>query len=219
MRKNKMMRLASGLLVAVLLTTSMISGTFAKYTSTKSGSDSARVAKWSIIANGTEDITLADPATITFDLFGTIEDTAAPSETDVKNLSDPADGKTVIAPGTKGSFELTVQNKSEVNAIYTITLAESNDDEIPLKYSVDGENWVDSIEALSMTALTNVAINMEAAASTQTVYWKWVFDNEVPDAGGHIGQTNASDTALGVGAQNTPAEVTITATITATQVD
>ena len=48
MKKNKMMRLASGLLVAVLLTTSMISGTFAKYVTTESGSDSTRVAKWDI---------------------------------------------------------------------------------------------------------------------------------------------------------------------------
>ena len=48
MRKNKMMRLASSLLVAVLITTSAISGTFAKYTTQDSASDSARVAKWGV---------------------------------------------------------------------------------------------------------------------------------------------------------------------------
>lgn len=48
MKKNKMMRLASGLLVAVLLTTSVISGTFAKYVTTADGSDSAQVAKWGV---------------------------------------------------------------------------------------------------------------------------------------------------------------------------
>ena len=55
MRKNKMMRTASGLLVATLLTTSVISGTFAKYTTEETGSDSARVAKFGveITARGT----------------------------------------------------------------------------------------------------------------------------------------------------------------------
>ena len=48
MRKNKMMRLASSLLVAVLITTSTISGTFSKYTTQDKASDAARVAKWGV---------------------------------------------------------------------------------------------------------------------------------------------------------------------------
>ena len=46
MRKNRMMRLASVLLVLCLLTTSVISGTFAKYVTTVGGRDEARVARW-----------------------------------------------------------------------------------------------------------------------------------------------------------------------------
>ena len=46
MKKNTMMRVASALLVAVLLTTCAISGTFAKYVSSAETSDTARVAKW-----------------------------------------------------------------------------------------------------------------------------------------------------------------------------
>ena len=48
MKKNKMMRLACILLVCVMLSTSVISGTFAKYTTQDSASDSARVAKWGV---------------------------------------------------------------------------------------------------------------------------------------------------------------------------
>ena len=55
MKKNKMMRLASFLLVATLLTTSMISGTFAKYVTEGSASDSARVAKWGVEVEATDD--------------------------------------------------------------------------------------------------------------------------------------------------------------------
>ena len=49
MKRNKMMRIASVLLVAVLLSTCVISGTFAKYTTSNSATDSARVAKWGVI--------------------------------------------------------------------------------------------------------------------------------------------------------------------------
>jgi len=49
MKKNKMMRIASVLLVAVLVSTCAISGTFAKYVTKVSGEDSARVAKWGIV--------------------------------------------------------------------------------------------------------------------------------------------------------------------------
>lgn len=48
MKKNKMLRLASVLLVLTLLTTSIIGGTFAKYTSSGSVRDTARVAKWGV---------------------------------------------------------------------------------------------------------------------------------------------------------------------------
>ena len=48
MKKNVMMRVASALLVAVLLTTCSISGTFAKYVTQDDASDAARVAKWGV---------------------------------------------------------------------------------------------------------------------------------------------------------------------------
>ena len=51
MRKNKMMRAASALMVAVLLTTCTISGTFAKYVTTAEGKDTARVAKFDVTAD------------------------------------------------------------------------------------------------------------------------------------------------------------------------
>ena len=42
------MRLASVLLVVTMLTTCVISGTFAKYVTKEEGSDGARVAKWGV---------------------------------------------------------------------------------------------------------------------------------------------------------------------------
>ena len=48
MKKNVMMRLACFLLVAVLISTSAISGTYAKYVTEGSSKDTARVAKWGV---------------------------------------------------------------------------------------------------------------------------------------------------------------------------
>lgn len=48
MKKNRMLRMASALLILTLLTTSVIGGTFAKYVSEGSVSDTARVAKWGV---------------------------------------------------------------------------------------------------------------------------------------------------------------------------
>lgn len=212
MKKNRMMRLASVLLVLTLLTTSVISGTFAKYTSTRSGSDVARVAKWSIEVEGTE-IGVPGNATVAFDLFSTVKDTKGTDEADVKAGTD---GEHIIAPGTSGSFAIDIANKSEVNAKYTITLTETNTGNIPLQYSVDGTTWVDSVAELTMTALTDQSIAMGTGTATKTVYWRWVFDENVDDQTVHAGQTDVTDTALGYAGT---AQVTIEAAITVTQVD
>ena len=62
MKKNVMMRLSALLLVAVLLTTCVISGTFAKYTTADDATDSATVAAWGIELSVTGDDVLYDDA-------------------------------------------------------------------------------------------------------------------------------------------------------------
>ena len=64
--------------------------------------------------------------------------------------------------------------------------------------------------------------------ATHTVYWRWVFDNTMSaTAGGHAGQTNETDTALGVqaaasakpNATVTIPSITVTAEIVVSQVN
>ena len=101
MKKNVMMRVASALLVAVLMTTCAISGTFAKYTTTQSGSDSARVAKWGVVitANG--------------ETFATSEEGTVNAVTANTVLS--ADTDNVVAPGMSGSMaKMTIAGTPEV---------------------------------------------------------------------------------------------------------
>ena len=103
MRKNKMMRTASALLVATLLTTSVISGTFAKYVTTNSGTDSATVAKFGVTINVSDDMGL-------FKTSYAKDNTSATSANTVVSAS--ADRK--IAPGTKGSMSFSITGTPEV---------------------------------------------------------------------------------------------------------
>ncbi|MBP5239468.1 MAG: hypothetical protein J6Z15_02625 [Oscillospiraceae bacterium] len=94
MKKNTMMRIASVLLVAALISACAISGTFAKYVTKTSGTDTARVAKWGIVME------LTAP-----DVFAKEYETSAEhkdGETAYAGLAVKAEEK-VVAPGTDSS--------------------------------------------------------------------------------------------------------------------
>ena len=200
MKKNKMMRIASVLLVAVLLSTCAISGTFAKYTSESTATSTARVAKWKFTV-GNDTITTSD--TFTFDLFTT---TYTETNVDKDGLDN---NEVVIAPGTTGSASVTLTNASEVNATYAVAFS-ANENGVPLQWSVDGNDWKNDITELAISATD---INMSGTA-TITIHWKWAIEED-----SFVGsdQSNDKDTALGTAA--TLAKVTFTATVTVTQVD
>lgn len=115
MRKNKMMRLASVLLVITMLTTCTISGTFAKYVTQDSADDTARVAKWGIevLASG--------------NLFGTDyaeNDGSATADTIVAATStsvSSSDTKDIVAPGTKNTEGFTLKLTGEPEVAYELT--------------------------------------------------------------------------------------------------
>lgn len=224
----KKTRIVGLLLVFVLVTSCFVGGTFAKYASTGSGSDNAAVAKWSILVKGTEIAVTGDPETVTFDLFNTVRDTDSvdgdeDDDADVANAS--SSDHTLIAPGTCGSFTLDIVNNSEVTAQYTISLSENNASEIPLQYSVNETDWYDSIEILMDNDATSDELDKQRIemlgvsgnSDSKTIYWRWVFEGITN--GAHTGQTDASDTNLGITAQGTAPKVTVTATITVEQVD
>ena len=103
MKKNRMMRLASLLLVCVLLTTSVISGTYAKYVTRATGSDSARVAKFGVEVQALSGI---------FNTSYAGEDTVTVLATEK-----------VIAPGTTGeAVAFTITGSPEVDVRVTVTL-------------------------------------------------------------------------------------------------
>ena len=207
----KKFRIVGLLLVLCLISSSFVGVTFAKYTSTARGNDSAVVAKWEIMYKDTEISTANYPESITFDLFNTINEADTAS-----GEGQVAAGK--IAPGTGGSFDFSIKNSSEVDAEYTVKFTETEvGGPIYIQYSFNKADWEDQLSDLD---LTKQPIAKAGAVANYTVYWRWVFDKD--DEGvGHDGQTNINDTALGIAAQDpsTPPSVTIVVDITVSQVD
>ena len=196
-RSSLMVRLVAVLAVTMMFTMCFVGGTFAKYTSSATGTDSATVAKWSFKV-GETDIATSD--TFTFDLFKTVKDTGGADEADI----NPADGS-IIAPGTQGSFDLVLTNASQVTAQYAIDYTVTNNNDIPVKFSVDGgTTWTNDLADVAASDSTKLAAN--SGTTTIKVQWKWDFN----------GSDDSFDTALGIGGT---AVLTVAAAVTATQVD
>lgn len=115
MKKNKMMRIASILLVVTLLSTCVISGTFAKYVTKAEGEDQARVAKWGVLVS-VEGGAFADKYAATDEAY--LEDGG-------EYAVVSANGDKVVAPGTSAkeadmALVATVKGTPEVAARYTL---------------------------------------------------------------------------------------------------
>lgn len=114
MKKNKIMRIASAVLVMVLITTCAISGTFAKYTTSNSGGDSATVAKWGV------------QITVNGNLFAKEYNADDTATLGAEAKSVKAEGTAdIIAPGTSGTVAgVVISGKPEVavNVKYVATV-------------------------------------------------------------------------------------------------
>ena len=232
MKKNIMMRLASFLLIAVLLSTSVISGTFAKYVTANSGSDSARVAKWGVEVTA-EGTTFATAYAREDDSL----DTTAASRVGVNSVAANED---VVAPGTSGSMttiKITGTPEVAVQVTYQVDNFDLTGWEVdgvyycPLIITVNGKdiNGLDythagAFESAVVEAIEGFSTYYEAGTPlgnnsdhTLAVSWRWNFENTEADYGKAQHQSDAKDTALGSAA--TPAKIDLTVGATVTQVD
>lgn len=174
MRKtSKTARITILLLVLCLISTAMLSGTFARYTSEYAGADTALIAKWDIsVSDGDEHgFTMLPGEAQQLDLFK--------HEYDTNILSTAGDSK-IIAPGVDGDFTLKVENKGDVAAEMTFDFDVSGDaSNAPIEYKLkDGQTW-GNLDALK-TALDELEKMKNVAAGTgtaeQTVEWRWPLD-------------------------------------------
>ncbi len=199
---NRLVKFTLLVLLLTILAMCLVFGTYAKYTTTFSGNDSAVVAKWVVSDGGAlANLDIFDVSKI-YDTEGT-DYANGVDDTDVINGTDNG----IIAPGTWGFFTYNLSNDSDVTATYEIdyTVDEKG---VYLLWSVDGgTTWTDDLADVTATTL-NVGEDVDV-----TVHWKWSFEADTTAAG----QTDAADTALGMAAQ--PASPTMAIKATFTQVD
>lgn len=216
MRKNKMMRVASALLVAVLLTTCAISGTFAKYTTTGTGTDTARVAKWGVTVNAQGSAFANTYATDDQTVVGTIANSVVGGNS--AKVIAPGTSGTMVAASISGTPEVAVKVTYEA----TVTLegwTASNAYYCPLEITMGSDTLKgtdytsstefasaikDKIDALTNTYAAGTDLSTQAA---NAISWEWAFE----------GNDDAKDTALGNA--DTAPTISITMKVTVTQVN
>lgn len=227
MRKNNTMRIAAGLAVAALLSTCLVSGTYAKYTTSGESSDSARVAKFGVKVNANDDPTFL---------------TSYNSEA-VKSSNEWK----VTAPGTSGTYEAaTLTGKPEVkvkvsNELTTLDLKNWTVDGkfyCPLKVTVasstnpaqpaviDGTKYEDkqaefetaikqAVAAYTDTYDANTDLS-NAAKVSPTIKWEWAFSTS-DDA--DIKDTKLGDAAANAATDEAAPTIKLGVTTTVTQLN
>lgn len=217
-KKNWTMRAAVLMLALVLITSCFVGGTFAKYVTSKDGSDTARVAKFgvTVTANGS---------------------TFAQEYDEDKAAKTVAASENVVAPGTKGDMvSMTLSGIPEVAVKVTYEAAVTLNDKwtvngdyyCPLKIKIgndtlygldydDADAFANAINNKINDYSKEYAPNQDLSAvedDSLKVSWQWDFE-------GANGQTDEKDTALGDAAVNEgdAAKITIAVTTTVTQID
>lgn len=195
MKKNPILKLFLLVVVLTMITSSLVSGTFAKYTTTVSATDTVTVAKWNANFNGKG--TASETLTKEFNLLETMSDTGVADD--------------LIAPGTSGSFALGYDTSgSQVARNVTITLDAKTalTDLTYLKFYSDSGMETEIIPADGVLSLIDEDFGPTVEGEgTITVYWEWPFESD--------GAQDIADTADGIAAKS----FDVTATFTATQLD
>ena len=202
MKNNKLFKAATLLMALTLITSCFVSGTFAKYTTTGGGKDSARVAKFGVTV---------DASTDTFS-----------ASYDGSNVTVESQGSDkVIAPGTSGTaVTFTISGTSEVKVKMTVTLGDDltmvtlpagdysdyttsdSTDTYNLSAAYNPVKWTLTKDGSEVTGCKDVALSKiedylktisvqyaagTALAGTYTLNWNWAY----------AGQNDKADTTLG----------------------
>ena len=211
MKKQKFFMLGVITVLVAVLSLTFVSSTFARYTTSDSATDQARVAKWGVYVTASGD-----------DAFALkYNDAAAADGTQVMSVN----AENVVAPGTNGELgSIQIQGKPEVKVSITVDLKlELSGWEVdgsfycPIVFS-DGTTTVEgtdhtsaasliaAVEALADHATAQVAANTDLAGTYDcTITWSWAIDTD-----------NVKDSKLGnsaAGGTNSTIKATWSATV------
>lgn len=170
--------------ILIIMISCTITVTYAKYMSSVSGSDKARVAKWAWTINS-NDLNNELLELSIDDLFSAgnvhnlVENTCHYVFLD-ENIQQ--NGDAIIAPGTCGYTNIEITNNSEVNAKYQIIIQEKNQSGIPLAYAYSNQgNWYTPDEFNEIDNMFNKNVIKAGETKKISLYWKWDYETENGD--------------------------------------
>ncbi len=221
--KKKLIVLAV-LLAAVLVTGYSVAGTYAKYTSTFTGtSDTAKIAKWKFTVDETEGT--VEEASFDFEIFKN-----AQNEKNNSLISDTDNDSEIIAPGSKGWAVISLKNESDVKANISLALkATGTASTVPLKYTliledsgtktpptesfegktIGGSGHTYTLAEEAKISEDTLLQNFGAEEKKLFIVWEWPYED---------GQDGKTDTALGIASANANrTDYILNVTVTATQ--
>ncbi len=148
MKKNWTMRVALLIVALSLITSCFVSGTFAKYVTSGSSTDNARVAKFGVTVIGSSD------------LFATTYAKDDTTFTLSANSVESSNSDKLVAPGTTGSlskFALTGTPEVAVRVTYDVT-----------SFTI-GNNWIDKLDTTKFYfPITITIVNPTTSPATTT---------------------------------------------------
>lgn len=231
MKKNKAMRAAGVLMIATLLSTNIVSGTYAKYVTSGSASDSARVAKFGVTI-------AADGTLFSKNYLAADDNTPTDTTTGITVKSENTDN--LVAPGTKNDTGMTfsITGQPEVDVRVNVEVTGSKDvflnagtypdmttavtgdnftptaDYYPIKYTLT--NAAGTVAEGNLAAITTALTALNATVysagtdlakvlGTYKLTWAWDFD------GAGAGTNDKADTLLGDLAAGTVTEAAVDA--------
>lgn len=202
---NKKMGILGGLMMAAVVTGYSVCGTYAKYTSSLDFADEARVAKWNFnMGSTTRDINLFQES---------YEITQGSGKYDVVSREP---GVKVVAPGTRGEYEFTIDGTAETN--YTVNFSTSVKNSIktgeydPIYFRMtSGDTDTGWVKAEALEGALNALFNENTVYAanydlnkTVKIEWVWAFEGTDAETG-HV-SNDVLDTELGRNAAQTDAE-------------
>lgn len=190
MKKSIFSKVGAAAMVLTLVTASLVGGTFAKYTSTVSGTATATAAKWSVA--------LKDGKTTLADKFDLNLKNENPSVVTTDNK---------LAPGANGKIELTIDGTgSEIGYHYSVKANGSALSSLPIVFYTDEKDKANSIVNIKSgeveVAKDDVLLSAVDTAVPVVIYWEW-----------DSASSDSADTTLGTAATTG----TITLSVTADQ--
>lgn len=153
------------LLLLVGLTSGFVGGTFAKYTGEVNGQGTATVAKWAFETDN------SGISTFDVNLSTTADDTTLAT----------VGGKKRIAPGTAGSFSVTLTNPtSEVGVDFTVALDSIENKPTNLKFYKDAAHTTEIIPGTG--TITGQIKAKDSTGIAVPIYWAWEYETTNGDA-------------------------------------